>query len=172
MEDITHVKKHFGPRMSEHQENNKTIIRRPNGSKAVKNYPTGETLTQQQFKDESDVNQIMKKYKATGTITHVRNASTGAYMDLTEAPSYQDALHVIIQAEQAFEQVPAEIRNRFNHDPQKFIDFLSDEKNNEEAIKLGLKVKREETKPDPLLTELQTISKNTAPKKRIVKDED
>lgn len=118
------------------------------------------SLTQQQFKKECDVNEIVMKFRRTGTITHVRNAAAGVYADMSSIPSYQDALNTIIKANEAFAEVPADIRNRFAHDPQKFIDFLADPKNDDEAVKLGLKVRPDPVKPDPILSELQTLNKN------------
>jgi phage internal scaffolding protein len=34
--------------------------------------------------------------------------------------------------------LPAQIRSRFDNDPAKLIDFLENEQNHDEAIKLGL----------------------------------
>ena len=47
-----------------------------------------------------------------------------------------------MQAQQSFESLPSELRGRFENDPAKLIDFLSDERNNAEAVKLGLKLER------------------------------
>jgi len=139
---------------------NKIITKRPNGLKRVVTMPVGNTRAQKQFKEECDVNNIIAKYRKTGSITHVRNAEQGVYMDLTELPSLMEAQKVVIAAATAFESVPSHIRQRFSHDPQQFIDFLSDPKNNEEAIKLGLKTKKENPPPDPILNELKNLNKN------------
>ena len=83
---------------------------------------------------------------------------------MTDAPSYQEALQTVINAERAFEEVPAKIRERFNHDPALMMEFLSQKENDEEAIKLGLKIKPQPPAPDPMLTTLNTIAENTKPK--------
>lgn len=140
--------------------NNKIITKRPNGTTRVQTIPVGASRTQKQFKDQCNVNNIIAKFKKHGTITHVRNAQNGVYADLSELPSLQEAHSTINAAVAAFEAVPAEIRKRFAHDPQNFIDFLADSSNDEEAIKLGLKIKPKTTPPDPILSELQNLNKN------------
>lgn len=142
----------------------KIITRRPNGTLRVQTKLSGKTRTQTQFKDDCDVNRILAKYKATGTLTHVRNAQAGVYADLTQIPSYQEALNTVINAQRAFEEVPAKIRQRFNHDPNEFIKFLADPKNNQEAVKLGLKTVPTPPPEDPIKKTLENIEKNTKPK--------
>lgn len=142
------------------QMSNKLIQKRDNGSKRVATTPQGNTRTQQHLKEQCDVNNIISKYKKTGSVTHVRNSLNGVYADLTQLPDLRQAQEVVIAAQQAFESVPASIRQRFGHDPQQFIDFLADPNNNAEAIKLGLKTTKETPKPDPILTELQNLNKN------------
>jgi len=122
------------------------------------------SLTQQQYKNDCDVNLIIAKYEQTGTLHHVDNAKRGVYMDLTQAPSFEESLKVVMQAQNAFDEIPAQIRQRFGHDPQQFIDFLADEANTEEAIKLGLRSRPTSPPPDPILATLSNIEKNTQPK--------
>lgn len=98
-------------------------------------------LTQQQWKDECDVNKIMEQMYKTGSLTHIRNQQTGAYADLTDLPDYQTSLNTIIKANETFEALPAEIRTRFKNDPAELIAFIDDEKNIEESYKLGLRVR-------------------------------
>jgi len=125
----------------------KQITIRPNGTKRVASIPQGETKTQQQFVKQSDVNNIMKQYKATGTIVYKRNAQEGVYTDMTNL-SYQEALDSVRAADQAFQQVPAQLRERFGHNPENLIKYLQNPANTEEAYSLGLKV-RPPIKPGP-----------------------
>lgn len=128
---------------------NKIIIRRPDGSKRVVTDPVGETKTQIQFQKQCNVNEIIAKFKKTGSVTHIRNREAGVYADLTELPSLQEAHAIVRVAHEAFEAVPSHIRAKFNNDPQQFIDFLRDPKNDQEAISLGLKNKPKETPQQP-----------------------
>jgi len=121
----------------------KIISVRPNGTKRVQTVNDLPSRTQKQYKDQVNINKIMQKYKATGTITHIRNAAQGVYMDLTQIGDYAESLMQIQRANEAFEQIPAELRIKFQNDPSKLISYLADSKNHEEAVKLGLMVKRE-----------------------------
>lgn len=117
----------------------KKIIRHENGNLKVITINEETTRTQQQFKDQCDVNNIMKKYRLTGELNHI-NKKQGIYADLSDSPTYQAALEIIIKAENTFSELSSDVRKRFNNDPHEMISFLENPQNNEEAIKLGLKI--------------------------------
>lgn len=100
------------------------------------------SMTKQEFKDECDINQIMKRYEVTGEIRHV-NSREGTYGDFTDVKSYHDAQNIVLEANAFFADLPATVRDRFGNDPAKMLAFLEDGKNRDEAIELGL-VKRPE----------------------------
>lgn len=95
------------------------------------------SLTLQQYKESSDINNIVNHYLKTGEI-HSRNSRPGQYMDVSSAPDYQNALNIVISANAAFDALDAQIRKRFQNDPTQLLQFLSDPKNKDEAQKLGL----------------------------------
>jgi Chlamydia-phage Chp2 scaffold (Chlamy_scaf). len=95
------------------------------------------SLTQQQFADETDINQIMKRYHETGMVEHLAR-NPGKYVDLADLTDYQGSLQKVIDAESAFMTLPSETRFRFQNNPQELINFLSKKENLEEAIKLKL----------------------------------
>lgn len=121
---------------------NQIHSRRPNGSLRVVTHNTEPSLSQQQFKDECDINNIMKKYQSTGQFTHL-TSKQGQYADFSEITSYQDMLHTVQYAQDAFASLPADMRLRFRNDPSYLLDFIQDPKNYEEALSLGLVNKRE-----------------------------
>ena len=102
---------------------------------------TGESMTQQQFKAECDVNNILAKYKRTGMLSHIQKHQ-GNFGDFSSIEDYQSSLGKLMQAQQSFESLPSELRAKFENDPAQLISFLSDKKNDAEAIKLGLKIER------------------------------
>ena len=53
-------------------------------------------------------------------------------------------MNVIRAAEEAFNAMPAEVRDRFGNDPGRFLEFANDVSNYEEALKMGLAIKRPE----------------------------
>lgn len=152
--------------MEKNPEPIKIITLRANGTKRVQTQITGETRTQQQFQDQTDINKIMEQYVKTGTLTHIRNATEGVYADLSNLPSYEEAMRTIIAADDAFKDIPAPVRQRFGNDPQQLMDFLNEPKNHDEAIELGLMTKQPAPKPDPVLEQLQNIASNTKTNKK------
>ena len=102
----------------------------------------GESLTQQQFVEECDVNNILAKYRRTGLVTHLSKHS-GQFGDFSNIEDYQTSLGKIMQAQQSFEMLPSELRSKFGNDPGKLIEFMSDEKNLEDCYKFGLKIRPE-----------------------------
>lgn len=95
------------------------------------------SLTRQADADDCDINVMMARYQATGIEPRV-NPRQPQWGDFTDVPSYQEALAMVQQAKDDFEGLPAEVRARFGNDPAGMLEFLSDEANREEAIKLGL----------------------------------
>lgn len=96
-----------------------------------------ETKTQQQFKEESDINTIVERFGLTGEVpSDFRVPLSG---DFTEhANDFHSALNLILESEREFMRLPAEVRNRFDNDPQKLLDFVEDAANIDEARALGI----------------------------------
>jgi len=97
---------------------------------------TGDGLTEQNHKDETDINQIVRKYNKTGLIDHL-NQFEKQYGDMT-GYDYQDAMNTIAAANTMFEGLPSAIRNKFDNDPAKFINFVDDEANADKLVEMGL----------------------------------
>lgn len=95
------------------------------------------SMTKQSFTAECDVNNILAKYRKTGLIHHLAK-HLGSYEDVSTAPDYQTALNVIIESEESFNLLPAEIRRQFSNDPAQFLDFVHDPKNKDKMIEMGL----------------------------------
>jgi len=94
------------------------------------------TLAQQQFKAECDINNILKQFNVTGLLP--QKAVSPRYGDFSGIMDYHSALNAVIDAEDEFMTLPADLRKRFDHDPAALVEFLADENNRDEAVKLGL----------------------------------
>lgn len=116
----------------------KPIIRNKWNMERLKTVPKGESKVQQNLKDRTDINLIMKKYEKTGLLDFVKDPSKADYGDFSQVSDYQTALNQIMEAQEAFMTLPASTRKRFGNDPAQFVDFMQDPKNTEEAVKLGL----------------------------------
>jgi len=103
------------------------------------------TRTQQHFKDETDINNILRQFNVTGVLP--QKALTPRYGDFTGIGDYHTALNRVIAAEGEFMTLPAALRARFDNDPQELINFLDNPENLNEAIKLGLVNKPEASAP-------------------------
>lgn len=121
--------------------------------------PSGKTKTDQSFKKDCDVNVIVAKFMKTGQISHI-NKRQGFYADVSEIPDLLGAQQILRDAEQAFADLPATVRKRFGNSPEALLEFLSDENNREEAIKMGLIPEAEK----PAVSDIpstSTVSKNS-----------
>lgn len=94
------------------------------------------TLTQQQFKEETDINNIMEKFGMTGLLP--QTSLNAQYGDFSGVNDYHSALNAIMAAEDQFDALPAKLRSYFDNDPAKLIDFMENPENRGEAEKLGL----------------------------------
>ena len=94
------------------------------------------TLTQQHEADETDINFIVHRFGLTGQIPAGRNIPT--YQDFSEATDFQGAMDLIIQAQEAFQELPAQTRAQFQNDPGLFLDFCETNRDPEEWQRLGL----------------------------------
>lgn len=113
------------------------IVVRENGTKDVQLICEKESLAMQSFKEECDINNVVRKYATTGQLP-VLNKGEGKYGDFSAVTDYASALNAVCEAQEMFMQINAEIRERFDNDPAKFLAFVDDPKNGKELIKMGL----------------------------------
>jgi phage internal scaffolding protein len=99
-----------------------------------------DSLTQQQFKEESDINTIVDRFMKSGVLPTPVNMPQ--YVDYEGVFDFQSAMHVVRQADENFMRLDAKVRSRFNNSPQEFLEFFADPNNVEEAIRLGLAIPR------------------------------
>lgn len=147
--------------MSDMIRTDQSIEKMPSGRIRVISINKEPTMTQQQFADDCDINNIMAKYEKTGQVTHLSNKQ-GVYGDFSDITDYQDMLHRVAAAQESFQTLPAKTRQRFQNDPGELISFLQDRKNYDEAISLGLIVPN--TIPEQISDMNATQTQNTRDK--------
>jgi phage internal scaffolding protein len=98
---------------------------------------TGDSLTQQSHAQAADVRNIIKQYDRTGLIANV-NKGIAQYGDYSEINEYQEALNMVIEANESFAELPSHIREQFNNNAGAFFEFATDPKNEEKMVELGL----------------------------------
>jgi len=94
------------------------------------------SLTKQSFRDECDINNILRKFNVTGQLP--TGSVQPQYGDFSGITDYQSALNAVMAAQDSFLALPAKVRARFDNDPAFFVEFASDEANKDEMKALGL----------------------------------
>lgn len=103
-----------------------------------------EQMTKQSHKDECDIHNIIGQFKRTGIVTHVANAMP-RFEDIPAGIDYQGMLDTVLQAQYAFEALPASVRAEFQNDPGQFLAAIDDPKHEQKLRELG--VIKPDTKP-------------------------
>lgn len=95
-----------------------------------------DSLTVQSEAEDADINTIVKRFGLTGQLpSDVRMPMSG---DFSGVSDYHTAVNMVMAADSAFMEMPADVRKRFNHDPASLIEFMENPANRDEAIRLGL----------------------------------
>jgi len=97
-----------------------------------------DSLTQQQFKDEADINTIVDRFMKSGVMPTPVNMPQ--YVDYEGVFDFQSAMNAVRQADENFMRMDAKVRARFNNSPQEFLEFFANPENTDEAIRLGLAI--------------------------------
>lgn len=77
-----------------------------------------ESVTKQADGPASDVNNIVRRFVDTGLLPQSRELPT--FGDATIVGSLQDAMNMLIEAGEFFQELPAKMRERFDNDPRLF----------------------------------------------------
>ncbi len=134
-----------------------TVVKRKPG-KFAKFFPQSDprcvSRTKQCFTKDADINNIIAKHMKGGPLGSGEIATRQAvFADVSSGDSYREILDKTRTAQQAFEGLSSDVRSRFSNDVSKLLDFVCDEANRDEAIKLGLlppdKAPEKEPAPDP-----------------------
>lgn len=98
---------------------------------------TGVSMTKQSFKDECDINKIVDRYQRTGIIDHQERRQP-RFEDCIDAKDYHNAMIAVLDAQDAFADLPAAVRKRFGNDPAALLAALEDPDQVEDLTKLGI----------------------------------
>lgn len=80
-----------------------------------------ETLTQQNFKDDADLNVMIRKYG----VLPVQEVNWNEFDSTVIPADYHQLQNKLIEADQAFMSLPAELRNEVNNDPAELLALIS-----------------------------------------------
>lgn len=114
-------------------------------SRSYDTVTTGDMMTVQSDAKNSDINELVRRFSLTGEIPqNVRRPLQGDFDVLT----FQDAQNAIVKARNSFAAMSAKVREQFQNDPARFVDFCSNPENLDEMRKMGLAVPKKEVKID------------------------
>lgn len=105
-------------------------------SDATALYCEDPSRTIQSQADEANINTIVKNFGVTGQLP--ASVKVPMYGDFTDVGDYREALEAVKNAEANFMALPAELRKKLDHDPQRFLEYCLNPENLEEMRKLGL----------------------------------
>lgn len=108
---------------------------------------TGKTRTKTNMQAETDVNNIVAKYRQTKILPN--DAREALYGDFSEPATLLEANAIVQNAKAQFEALPAAARKKFDNDPLKLLEFVQDPANFDEGVTLGLFNKRQPEPPAP-----------------------
>lgn len=93
------------------------------------------SLTQQHFKKETDINEMLRKFNCTGELPTKEGAFYG---DFSDSLSYQTALDALNATNESFLSLPAAVRDRVGNNPAVLLDLVADPNSHAELQRLGL----------------------------------
>lgn len=120
-------------------------------------------LTDQSFKNSSNINTIMAQYAKTGLLNEP-NKAFAKYQDNTLSVPLEDAYKLVSEATELFRQLPSSLRKQMDDDPKNLESFLSDPDNYDQLVKHGvLTPKADEGSPSPSPQPSVDMSPNPKP---------
>ena len=87
-----------------------------------------EIRTKQSFKDQTDINKILKKGMTNQTLSHLQEFE-GVYGDFSDIDDLLTAHERLERGIEIFNKLPSEIRDEFGQSPSEFFNFVNDPAN-------------------------------------------
>lgn len=81
--------------------------------------------TKQSFKDECDINQILKRAQRAGGLSHVQKYPEAVYGEFDGTFDLLTAHERLNRAQEIFADLPSEVRNEFRNDALAFVGWAA-----------------------------------------------
>lgn len=121
----------------------RSLMAKVQRKRLVVSFKESESRTKQMFREGTRIDNVLKRYATAGVDSamapwlfaqNMANAPFG----IDQGKDYHAQLSAVTKVRQYFEALPAKVRARFGNDPSQLLDFLGDDRNRDEAVKLGL----------------------------------
>lgn len=103
-------------------------------------YPT-RTIRDADVVKECDIHYLYSNMLKFGTAYPGRLSKPARTPQFIQSVFPQDlatAMDIVSKAREQFDQLPVEVRDKFNYNPYRFMEFVTNDKNKEELVKMGL----------------------------------
>ena len=98
---------------------------------------TKPSRTKQSFRDEVDINQVIRRYHSTGVLPQ-NNTHELTFGDYSNPIDFHEAQNKIMRANDLFYALPSHIRREFNDNPGDFLNFAQNPDNQDAMEDMGL----------------------------------
>lgn len=97
------------------------------------------SLTQQQFKDECEIESLLKAHNLSQVMGILNNHNQQPlYGDVSEIPDFHASQNHVARATEYFEGLPSDVRSRFNNSLSEFLTTLNDPDSREALTEMGV----------------------------------
>ena len=111
---------------------------------------TEPSITQQHFKDETMIDNILQKYAETGFLTDPFSPKRPIqFGDFSGVTDFQTAQNSVARATEYFESLPSRIRASFSNSPAEFLQALNDPDQRSKLEELGFIAPEPSKEPQP-----------------------
>jgi len=97
-------------------------------------------LTEQHHTDQCDINKILAQFMETGIMPQTK--ANPQYGDVSNV-DFQEMQNTLATAKTLFEELPEQVKARFNNEMHSFLNFAENPDNLQEMEEMGLAVKNE-----------------------------
>ena len=117
-------------------EINELGVRKRGQRRQVQTINKDKTMTKQADFEKANIHCVLKKYQKTGLLP--QRTVEPLQGTLPNVESYHDAMNVLTEAQQSFDALPSDLRDKFENNPAKFLEFVTNADNLDEMVELGL----------------------------------
>lgn len=97
------------------------------------------SLTQQQFKDECEIESLLKAHNLGQVMGILNNhGQQPLYGDVSEIPDFHASQNHVARATEYFEGLPSDVRSRFNNSLSEFLTTLNNPDAREALTEMGV----------------------------------
>lgn len=107
-------------------------VNKENKPKVQTSFKGQKSLTEQSHAKGCDINNLVKQYARSG---NPFPQLTADQVQETFPIDFHTAMNIVTKQQQMFDQLPPEMRSKFNHDPQAFMNHVQDPANLEALVK-------------------------------------